>query len=64
MEWKRYVARDKSGALYSFSDKPKRAHNYWFGCWPIRLKDSLVPQLTWEDEPVEMNRDLYDKLMG
>lgn len=53
----RYLARDKDGALWAYSHKPKRAYNSWAcssvgsGTY-IYLGSSTTdfPQITWEDE--------------
>lgn len=61
-----WIARDKDGKLYLFTFvKPVRKDED--GCWikdehcsdlelvgSIRLDDNLFPQLTWDDEPMEV----------
>ena len=59
-----WIARDKDGRLFLFTFvKPVRKDEE--GCWvkadchsdladSIRLDDNLFPQLTWDDEPMEV----------
>ena len=59
-----WIARDKDGRLFLFTFvKPVRRDEE--GCWvkdehcgdladSIRLDDNLFPQLTWDDEPMEV----------
>ena len=61
-----WIARNKDGRLFLFTFvKPVRRDEE--GCWvkdehcsdlklggSIRLDDNLFPQLTWEDEPMEV----------
>lgn len=56
-----WVARDKSGCLHLFSNKPVRHligdFEYWRREEPystISLPNSLYPELKWEDEPIEV----------
>lgn len=54
----RYLARDKDGALWGYSHKPKRTQDGWLcngggGSTYIYLPNSITtafPQITWEDE--------------
>lgn len=52
----RYLARDKDGALWGYSHKPKRTQDGWIlsgGGGYIYLPESIsniFPQITWEDE--------------
>lgn len=52
----RYLARDKDGALWGYSRKPKRTHDGWIICGAggyIYLPNSIsiaFPQITWEDK--------------
>lgn len=53
----RYLARDKDGALWGYSHKPKRTHDGWTctggGTTYIYVTPSLsstFPQITWEDK--------------
>lgn len=51
-----WVARDKNGELYIYSEKPKRTQ--WLrwaeGSAFLPLSHSLFPDLTWESEPEEV----------
>ena len=57
---KLWVARDKSGELCLYADKPHRRHDW--GIWQVvwlcdifsRIPNNLFPDLTWEDEPIEV----------
>ena len=51
----RYLARDKDGALWGYSHKPKRAHNSWASSGEgtyiyLGSLNTDFPQITWEDE--------------
>lgn len=57
-----WVARDKSGCLHLFSDKPERQKignlEYWrlnLAYSILSMDDKLFPELTWEDEPIEVD---------
>lgn len=51
-----WVARDKNGELYIYSEKPKRTQ--WLrwaeGSAFLPLSHSLFPDLTWDDDPEEV----------
>lgn len=55
-----WIARDKDGTLTGFIDKPNLAKDgAWFGgsyqaSNIIRLPITLYPNLTFEDEPIEV----------
>ena len=53
-----WVARDKYGSLNLFGDKPTRFEDDTFGnikgSGMIFLNDELLPEVTWESEPVEV----------
>lgn len=55
-EYKLWVARDKSGFLFAYKDKPTRCDNQkeWFGHFLSLVKNSYFQNLTWEDEPIEV----------
>ena len=56
-EYKLWVARDWCGLLYAYSDKPIRGtvRKEWKSDEvPLSIDDSLFPDLTWEDEPLEV----------
>lgn len=55
-----WVARDKSGNLYLYTEKPIR-NKYGLGCWgceyicrSMKLESELFPYLKFEDEPIEV----------
>lgn len=55
--YKLFVARDKNGFLFAYEDKPKRCDNKkeWFaGKFLSSMENSFFPDLTWEDEPLEV----------
>lgn len=53
-----WVARNKDGWLVLFNSKPIRGDEFWYtdsrddDSMPI--DSSLVPDLKWEDEPIEV----------
>lgn len=52
-----WIARDKNGSLFAYEDKPKRYDNKkeWFSVkFLFSMENSLFPDLTWEDEPIEV----------
>ena len=55
-KYKLWVARDKNGFLFAYEDKPKRCDNQkeWIGCFFSSMQNSYFPNLTWEDEPIEI----------
>lgn len=63
-----WAARDKNGELHLFTvEKPYRyADSYWedeidFESNKVRIDDSLFPELTWDDEPIEVS--LYPSML-
>ena len=55
-KYKLWVARDKNGFLFVYEDKPTRCDNQreWLGRFLCSMKNSYFPELTWEDEPIEV----------
>ena len=55
-KYKLWVARDKNGFLFAYGDKPTRCDNQkeWSGWFLNSMKNSYFPNLTWEDEPIEV----------
>ncbi len=53
-----YVARDKNGTLWLYSEKPHREDDcgVWFSDTLniMALNREEFPQLKWEDEPIEV----------
>lgn len=64
-----WIARDRDGCLYLFHRKPVR-HKNMYMCWdlpyndarePMLLDKSLFPNLTWDDEPIEVELKIKTK---
>ena len=55
-KYKLWVARDNNGFLFAYEDKPKRCDNQkeWIGRFFSSMKNSYFPNLTWKDEPIEV----------
>lgn len=53
-KYKFWVARDKDGSLYAYEDKPILCHIEWIGLLLSSMENSFFPDLTWEDEPLEV----------
>ena len=56
-KYKLLVARDGNGKLYLYNEKPKYYNNLeaWFvGGICSKLDNNFFPDLTWEDEPIEV----------
>lgn len=56
-KYKFWVARDKNGSLFAYEDKPERCDNQkeWFAeTFLCLMVNSFFPDLTWEDEPIEV----------
>lgn len=51
-----WVAREKEGDLYLFKCTPSRHLDmYWdSNKWYERINNKLFPDLTWNDEPIEV----------
>lgn len=52
-----WVARDKDGELILFYNKPFRLeYDRWATTWInwMKLDSKLFPDLTWDDEPIEV----------
>jgi hypothetical protein len=55
--YKLFVARDKNGFLFAYEDKPTRCdiRKEWFaGKFLSSMENSFFTDLTWEDEPIEV----------
>ena len=53
---KGWVARDENGQLWLYAQRPFRNHTVWTtdkGRYFIRINDTFLPDLRWEDEPIE-----------
>ena len=53
-EYKLWIVRDFEGELFAFYKKPERESRYWASDRYIEIDDNLFPNLTWEDEPLEV----------
>lgn len=56
-KYKLWVARDNNGELYLYNEKPECYNDskVWFACGICaQLDNNLFPDLTWEDEPLEV----------
>jgi len=49
-----YVARDKDGELWMFTNMPCKYGSIWNGRNPYEIDQTLFPDLKWEDEPIEV----------
>lgn len=52
--YKLWIARDEDGSLYAYEDKPILCHIEWIGLLFGSMKNSYFPNLTWKDEPIEI----------
>ena len=49
-----WLARDKSGSIFAFSERPNKYKCYWAFAPSMQLDSSLFPSVKWEDdEPTE-----------
>ena len=55
-KYKLWVARDKNGFLFAYNDRPTRSDNQkeWLGWFLFSMKNSYFPNLTWKDDPIEV----------
>lgn len=55
-KYKLWVARDKNGFLFAYEDKPTRfdIRKEWLGSFFSSMKNSYFHNLTWKDEPIEV----------
>lgn len=54
---KLYVARDKNGGLYLYTERPKKDTAFWYigSDYFSKLDSNLFPEVKWEDEePTEV----------
>lgn len=52
-----WIARDRCGTLYLYSEKPIRYGNFWIVDNSNQLSKLPVrwfPEVKWEDEPIEL----------
>ena len=49
-----WLARDKSGSIFAFSERPNKNQVYWAFAPSMQLDNSIFPSVKWEDdEPTE-----------
>ena len=49
-----WLARDKSGSIFAFSERPNKHKVYWAFAPSMQLDKSIFPSVQWEDdEPTE-----------
>lgn len=49
-----WIARDKSGSIFAFSERPNKYKCYWAFAPSMQLDNSIFPSVKWEDdEPTE-----------
>ena len=49
-----WIARDKSGSIFAFSERPNKYKVYWAFAPSMQLDKSIFPSVKWEDdEPTE-----------
>lgn len=55
-KYKLWVARDKNGFLFAYECKPIRCdiRKEWLGLLFSSMENSYFPNLTWKDEPIEV----------
>jgi hypothetical protein len=58
---KGWVARDKDGTLYFHWEKPEREGDEWLGFTGMSILGGLLPDLKWEDEPIEVELPIIRK---
>lgn len=59
---KGWVARDKVGNLYLYMRKPIRGKIEWYSGFPVNnLPNNSMPNLTWDDEPLEVEININPK---
>lgn len=59
---KGWVARDANGIFVLYEDKPYRRKREWMDSQNLfLLDDELLPDLKWEDEPIEVELPIIRK---
>ena len=49
-----WVARDRNGSIFAFSERPNKYKCYWASAPSMQLDNSIFPSVKWEDdEPTE-----------
>lgn len=56
MKYKLWIARNANGSLFVYEKKPCRCHDLktWQSGRFCQMPKHLFPDLTWEDEPIEV----------
>ena len=52
-----WIARDETGFLWAFSEKPVKYKGSWIPSSdeiPYDIEERLFPELKWEDDPIEL----------
>ena len=52
-----WIARDKDGSLYLYEGKPYRKGYVWMYRYehePYEIDNDWFPEITWENEPIEL----------
>lgn len=56
---KMWIARDKSGRLYMYGEKPTLIENaYYFGTLSCILDKEMFPEVTFENSPMQVELKL------
>ena len=45
-----WIARDKSGSIFAFSERPNKYKVYWAFAPSMQLDKSIFPSVQWEDD--------------
>ena len=53
-KYKLWVARDADGEIAFFKEKPERSEYFWCSKWSCSIRREMFPDLTWKDEPIEV----------
>lgn len=70
-ETKMFAARDETGKLFLFNNKPERDNSEQYGYWyasdgefVLNIDENLFPNLTWDDEPLEVTMKQDDSTLA
>ena len=63
---KMWIARDFGGGLYLFPEKPTLmiGYNYWDGEDWYKLDQDFLPEVTFENSPMEVELKLIEKCVS
>lgn len=66
-----FAARDETGKLFLFNNKPERDNSeqsgYWYasdGEFILNIDENMFPNLTWDDEPLEVTMKQEDTTLA